>query len=186
MNLSTRGFRWIAQISLLCTLLGIAAYLTVSNYLGDEERVFREGAVTEVAGHGPVEIAKVRWQLDSLQAYTRLVDENKKEVTIDHPAGSVIIVAKVSVTPLDGLKMDDGFSCEAKLRDDRGNVWEDTSVFGWELATYCGDDDRPIRRNQTGHIAQVYVVPASAVPHLVGIQVEDANYEVLRRVLLTR
>jgi hypothetical protein len=105
---------------------------------------------------------------------------------VDHPAGSVIILVKVSVTPLDGLKMNDGaFTCEAKLRDDRGNVWEDTSVFGLDLATYCGDDDRPIRRNQTGQIAQVYVVPASAVPHLVGIQVEDSNYEVLRRVLLT-
>ncbi|WP_112245012.1 hypothetical protein [Kribbella monticola] len=185
MKLSTRAYRWTGQISLLLTLLGIAAYLTVSNYLGDAERVFREGAVTEVVGHGPVEVAKVRWQLDSMQAYTRLVDEDKKEITMDHPAGSVIILVKASVTPLNGLKMNDGFSCEAKLRDDRGNVWEHTSVFGLDLPTYCGDDDRPIKRNQTGQIAQVYVVPASAVPHLVGIQVEDADYEVLRRVLLT-
>jgi hypothetical protein len=185
MNLSARAFRWTAQISLLLILTGISAYLTVFNYLGNKERVFREGPVTEVVGHGPVEIAKVRWQLDSLQPYTRLVDTDKKEIELDHPAGSVIIVAKVSVTPLDGLKMNDGFTCEAKLRDDRGNVWEDSSVFGFELATYCGDDDRPIERNQTGQIAQVYVVPASAVPHLVGIQVEDQSIDVLRRVLLT-
>jgi hypothetical protein len=185
MKLTARAFRWTAQISLLLTLAGLSAYLTVHNYLGDEEQVYKEGAVTEVVGHGPVEIAKVRWQLDSLQPYTRLIDKEKKEVELDHPAGSVIIVAKISVTPLDGLKMNDGFSCDAKLRDDRGNVWEDSSIFGWELATYCGDNDRPIKRNQTGQIAQVFVVPASAVPHLIGIQVEDSNYEVLRRVLLT-
>ncbi|QNE19876.1 hypothetical protein F1D05_20635 [Kribbella qitaiheensis] len=185
MNISARAFRWTAQISLLVTLTGLSAYLTVHNYLGDAERVFREGAVTEVDGHGPVEIGKIRWQLDSLQPYTRLIDKEKKEIEFDHPAGSVIILVKVSVTPLDGLKMDDGFTCEAKLRDDRGNVWEDTSVFGLDLATYCGDDDRPIERNQTGQIAQVYVVPASAVPHLIGIQVEDADSDVLRRILLT-
>jgi hypothetical protein len=186
MNLSARAYRWIGHLSLLLTLLGIAAYLTVSNYLGDAERVYQEGAVTEVVGHGPVEVAKVRWQLDSMQAYTRLVGEDKKEITMDHPAGSVIILVKVSVTPLDGLKMNDGgFTCDANLRDDRGNVWEPTSVFGFELATYCGDDDRPIKRNQTGKIAKVYVVPASVVPHLIGVEVEDASYEVLRRVLLT-
>jgi hypothetical protein len=185
MNLSARGFRWTAQVSLLLMLLGLSAYLTVRTYLGDDEKVYRQGAVTEVVGHGPVEIDHVRWQLDSLQPYTKLVDKEKKEIEFDHPTGSVIILVTVSVTPLDGLKMSDGFSCEAKLRDDRGNVWEKSDVYGYELATFCSDDDRPIKRNQTGRIAQVYVVPASAVPHLTGIQVEDPDSDVLRRVLLT-
>jgi hypothetical protein len=186
-NLSSRAFRWTAQISLLLALLGVSAYLTVHNYLGDEEQVYKEGAVTEVVGHGPVTIEKVRWQLDSMAPYTRLVNTDKKEIEIDdHPPGSVIILVTVSVTPLDGLRMNDGgFTCEAKLRDDRGNVWEDTDAFGYALATYCGDDDRPIKRNQTGKIAKVFVVPASAVPHLVGIQVEDQDQFVWRRVLLT-
>jgi hypothetical protein len=185
MNLSTRAFRWTAQISLLLTLTGVSAFLTVYNYLGDKERVFREGPVTEVVGHGPVEIAKVRWQLDSLQPYTRLVDKEGEKIDVDQPAGSIIILVIASVTPLDGLRIDNGFSCEAKLRDDRGNVWEKTSAFGLEYPTYCGDDDHPIKRNQTGKIAQVYVVPAEAVPHLVGIQVEDTDTDVLRRVLFT-
>jgi hypothetical protein len=183
MNLSTRAFRWTAQISMLATLLGLSSYLTVHNYLGDEERVYREGAVTEVVGHGPITIDHIRWQLDSMQPYTRLVDKEQKEIDdVEHPAGSVIILAKVSVTPLDGLKMNNGFTCKAQLRDDRGNIWESQDAFGYELATYCGDDDRPIKRNETGKIAQVYVVPASAVPHLLGLQVEDLTDR--RRVLM--
>jgi hypothetical protein len=183
MNLSARTFRWTAQVSLLLTLTGLSAYLTVHNYLGDKEQVYKEGAISQVVGHGPVEVDDIRWQLDSLQPYTRLVDKDKNEIEMDHPAGSVIILVKVSVTPLDGLRMDDGFSCEMKLRDDRGNVWEKTDVFGLDLPTYCGDDEHPIRRNQTGKVAQAFLVPASAVPHLTGIQVEDLTER--RRVLLT-
>ena len=28
----------------------------------------------------------------------------------------------------------DGFSCPAKLRDDRGNVWESQNAFGFTMA----------------------------------------------------
>jgi hypothetical protein len=77
-----------------------------------------------------------------------------------------------------------GFTCEAMLRDDRGNLWKSQSAYGYPLPTYCGDDDHPFTRNKTGRIAQVYVVPQSAVPHLTGIQVEDSVAR--RRVLLTR
>jgi hypothetical protein len=38
-------------------------------------------------------------------------------------------------------------------------------------------------RNRTAQLAQVYVVPKSAVPHLVGITTESSDER--RRVLLT-
>ncbi|TDO54893.1 hypothetical protein EV643_101684 [Kribbella sp. VKM Ac-2527] len=185
MRISNRFFRLTAQLSLLVVLLGLSAYLLLRTYLGDEERLWNEGAVTEVVDGGPVTIEKVTWKIDSMQPYTRLVDEEKKAIEVDdNVAGSVVILVTVSVTPLDGLKMNDGgFTCDAALRDDRGNVWKSKDVFRLPLSTYCGNDDMPIKRNETGKIAKVFVVPASAVPHLTGIQVETR--EKFRRVLIT-
>jgi hypothetical protein len=94
-------------------------------------------------------------------------------------------VARIAITPRDGLRMgSSGFTCSAALRDDRGNLWKSQSAYGFPLPTYCGDDDHPFTRNKTGRIAQIYVVPESAVPHISGIQVE--NLEEFRRVLITR
>jgi hypothetical protein len=175
--------RRISQVALLLVLLSLSAYLLLRTYLGDEEQRFNEGTVTEVVGRGPVEVGHINWKLDSMQAYTRLVDEEKKPVDVDVPAGAMIILVKISITPLDGLRINNGFSCEALLRDDRGNTWEKQDAYGLALPTFCGDDDHPIERNHTAQIAQVYVVPKSAVPHLVGITTEyQRDY---RRVLLT-
>jgi hypothetical protein len=186
MNPSYRAVRLAAQISLLLALLSTSAFLLLRTYLGDEEKVYKDGQITEVTKQGPVTIGDVEWKLVALQPWTQLVDAEKKPIQLDdQPAGSVVIVARIEITPRDGLRMDsNGFSCEAKLRDDRGNVWKGQSAYGFALPTYCGDEDHPFTRNKTGQLAQIYVVPKSAVPHLSGIQVE--NLEDRRRVLITR
>jgi hypothetical protein len=175
--------RRISQVALLLVLLSLSAYLMLRTYLDDEERRFNDGTVTEVVGRGPVEIGHIKWKIDSMQAYTRLVDDQKEPIDLDVPAGATIVLVKISITPLDGLRINNGFTCEATLRDDRGNTWKKQDAYGLALPTYCGDDNHPIKRNHTGQIAQVYVVPKSAVPHLVGITTE--YQEDLRRVLLT-
>jgi hypothetical protein len=175
--------RRISQVSLLLVLLSLSAYLLLRTYLDDEEQRYKAGTVTEVVGRGPVEIGHINWKLDSMQAYTKLVDDQKKPIDLDVPAGSMIVLVKISITPLDGLWINNGFSCEAMLRDDRGNTWKGQEAYGLALPTFCSDDDHPIERNRTAQIAQVYVVPKSAVPHLVGITTE--HLEDFRRVLLT-
>jgi hypothetical protein len=185
MKTSQRTMRLAAQISLLVALLATSSYLIVRTYLGDEEQIYNNGAVDEVVSQGPVVIGKVEWKLESLRPWTQLVDAEKKPIELDQPAGSVVIVAKIAITPKDGLKLDsDGFGCSAVLRDDRGNLWKSQSAYGFALPTYCGDDDHPFTRNKVGQLAQIYVVPKSAVPHLTGIQVEDLDER--RRVLITR
>jgi hypothetical protein len=175
--------RRISQVALLLVLLSLSAYLLLRTYLDNEEQRYNAGTVTEVVGRGPVDIGHINWKLDSMQAYTKLVNDQGEPIDLDVPAGATIILVKLSITPLDGLKINNGFSCEALLRDDRGNTWEKQDVYGLTLPTYCGDDDHPIKRNHIGQIAQAYVVPKSAVPHLVGITTEYR--EDFRRVLLT-
>jgi hypothetical protein len=185
MKSSQRAVRLTVQICLLAALAATCAVLVLRTYIGDPETVYKDGAVTEVVQQGPVTIDRVQWKLESLEEYTQLVDTEKKKISLDQPAGSVVIVATVAITPLDGLKMGStGFACAATLRDDRGNVWKGQSAYQFALPTYCGDDDHPFVRNKTGQVAQIYVVPKSAVPHLSGIQVEDTSD--FRRVLLTR
>jgi hypothetical protein len=175
--------RRVSQVALLLVLLSLSAYLLLRTYLGDEEQLYNVGTVTEVVGRGPVEIGHIKWKIDSMQAYTKLVDDQKEPIDLDVPAGATIVLVKISITPLDGLRMNNGFTCEALLRDDRGNTWKKQDAYGLALPTFCGDDEHPIERNQTAQIAQVYVVPKSAVPHLVGITTEyQRDY---RRVLLT-
>ena len=176
--------RRISQVALLLVLLSLGAYLMLRTYLDDDDyQRYNDGTVTDVVGRGPVEVGHVRWKIDSMQAYTKLVDDEKEPIDLDVPAGATIILVKISITPLDGLRINNGFSCEAKLRDDRGNTWKAQDAYGLALPTFCGDDDHPIERNHKGQIAQVYVVPKSAVPHLVGISTEDGD--AFRRVLLT-
>lgn len=184
MRVANRAARLAAQISLLLALASTSGFLLVRPYIDNEETLFDEGRVTEVVGKGPVTIGKVEWKLDSLEAYTRLVDEDGKEISMSRPAGSVIIVAKATVKPLEGVYLKNrGFSCSANLRDDRGNTWQTKSPYKFPLPTYCTNDDFPFTINQARQIAQVYVVPKSAVPHLSGIVVQ--NLDERRRVILT-
>jgi hypothetical protein len=185
MTKSQRVARLAAQISLLVALIATSAFLLLRTYLADDDKLFRQGEITEVVQQGPVTVGKVEWKLESLEVYTQLVNAEKEKVKLEQPAGSVVIVAKASVTALDGVRMtENGFTCSAKLRDDRGNVWKTQSPYGLAMATSCSDSDFPFTRNKAGEVAQIFVVPESAVPHLSGIQVEDLSE--FRRVLMTR
>lgn len=178
---SQRVLRLAAQISLLVALAGTSTVLLLRPYLDDDgERIYRQGTVSEVT-QGPVTIDHLRWKLESLDVYTQLVDEKKERIPLEQPAGSVVILAKIAITPLPGVS---SANCSAKLRDDRGNLWGSQYASGFALPTSCTDDDHPFKLNQTGQLAQVFVVPESAVPHLTGIQVE--NQREYRRVLITR
>jgi hypothetical protein len=186
MRIANRAARLAAQISLLLALLATSCFLMVRNYLGDEETVYNEDNVMELAKNGgPVTIGDVKWKLNSLQPYTRITDKDGEEIGMGVIPGSVLIVAIVTVTPLPGLYIkDNGFSCSANLRDDQGNVWQPSNnTSDWKLPTYCSDNEFPMKLNTPRQIAQMYVVPKPAVPHLVGISVEDLDSK--RRVLIT-
>jgi hypothetical protein len=178
---SQRMFRLAAQISLLVALAGTSTVLLLRPYLDDDgERIYRQGTVSEVT-QGPVTIDHVQWKLESLEVYTQLVDKEKEKIPLAQPAGSVVILAKIAITPLPGVTSP---ICSAKLRDDRGNLWGSQVVSGFALPTSCTDDEHPFKLNRTDQLAQVFVVPESAVPHLTGVQVE--NQREYRRVVLTR
>ncbi|HET6989518.1 MAG TPA: hypothetical protein VFI00_23010 [Kribbella sp.] len=184
MRIASRATRLAAQISLLVALLSTGVFVMLRSYLDDDERLFGEGRINQVVSKGPVTVGKVDWQLDSLQAYNALVDDKGEKISLDQPAGSVIILATLTVTPRPGVRLKDhGFSCAAVLRDDRGNVWQSQQAFGFALPTYCTDDDHPFDLDKPGKLAQIYVVPASAVPHLTGVVVE--NLDERNRILIT-
>jgi hypothetical protein len=182
-----RAARLAAQISLLVALMSASGYLLTRVYLGDEEQVWNQGNVNElVQGGGPVTIEHVEWKLDSLQPYTKLVDDDGEVISMGAPAGSVVMVAKMTATPREGIYLKDGgFSCSANLRDDRGNVWAPaSSTSDWELPTSCfGGDDVKFELNKPGQIAHVYVIPADAVSHVTGLSIETRDG--FRRVLIT-
>ncbi len=181
-----RAARLAAQISLVVTLMSASGYLLTRVYLADEEQVWNQGNVNElVQSGGPVTIEHVEWKLDSLQPYTRLVDDKGEAIGLGAPAGSVVMVATITATPREGIYLKDGgFSCTANLLDDRGNVWAPASTFDWKLPTSCfGGDDVKFELNKPGQIAQVYVVPADAVPHVIGLSIETRDG--FRRVLIT-
>jgi len=181
-----RAARMAAQISLLLALIATSAFLLTRVYLGDEEQVWNQGNVNEMVGSGgPVTIGDVEWKLDSLQPYTRIVDDEGEEIGMGAPAGSILMVAKLTATPQEGLYLKDGgFSCAADLRDDRGNVWQPaSSTSDWELPTSCfGDDKVKFAIGKPTQIAQIYVIPVSAVPRVVGVQIQDRDG--FRRVLI--
>lgn len=184
MKLASRASRLTVQIALLVALLAAATIILLRPYLTDTERIYEEGRIDQVVGQGPVTVAHVEWKLDSLKAYTTLLDKDGEAIELGGPAGSTIIVATLTVTPRDGLFLKDkGFSCEATLRDTHGNTWDGQQPFDYPLPTYCGDDDFPFTMNKPRQIAQVYVVPKSAVPNLTGVTIED--FSAHRRVLIT-
>jgi hypothetical protein len=183
---SARAVAVASRVALLVTLLGLSVYLTVRPTLASEDTFEKGSPITEVVKRGPVVIEDVEWKLDSLQVYTQLVGERNETVEVDVPDNAIIVLAKLSLTPTDRARLDDGFYCEPDLADDRGNYWEDESVFGIDLPTYCGDDDLKVERGKTVKVAKVYVVPKSAVPHLIGLVTpETGNTSAERRVLIT-
>ncbi|GAA0574923.1 hypothetical protein HPO96_16390 [Kribbella sandramycini] len=176
MRLGTRAARAAAQISLLVVLLALACFLTLRTYLGDPEQNYNDGAIHEVVDKGPVTIGKATWQLNSLDVYTRLVDTDGEEIRVGRPTGAVIVVADLSVTPLDGLRLKEGgFSCATQLRDDRGNSWAATDASKYPVPTRCSDSDHPMIRNKANKLAQIFIVPQEAVPHLSGVELTDRD-----------
>jgi hypothetical protein len=181
-----RAFRLTVQVALAVALLSGSAFVLLRPYLDDEERVFGEGRIDTVLKQGPVTVEHIEYKLDSLKVYDKLADKDGEQVLAGVPAGSVYIVAMLTVTPREGLYIKDkGFHCEVTLRDDRGNTWSDQQAYGFPYPTYCGDSDYPRALDKPGKLAQIYVVPASAVPHLTGVLVEQNEVENHRRVLLT-
>ncbi|WP_344233643.1 hypothetical protein [Kribbella hippodromi] len=184
MNFSGRTSRLTVQISLLVSLLAVGVVVMLRPYIADEEQIYKQGRIDQVVSQGPVTIGHVEWKLESLKAYTTLVDDEGKPISLGAPAGAVVVVANLTATPRDGLFLKErGFSCGSTLRDDRGNSWEDQQAYGYPLPTYCSDDDHPFTMNKPAKVAQVYVVPKTAVPHLTGIVFED--FDERRRAMLT-
>jgi hypothetical protein len=181
---ASRAARLAAQISLLLVLLATSCFLMLKTYLGDPEQNYNDGAINQVVDKGPVTIGRVGWQLDSMTVYTRILDAKGEEIKLDLPAGAIIVVAQLRITPLDGLRMEhNGFLCQASLQDDRGNNWPITNAFQYPVPTSCSDDDHPFTRNKANKLAQVFVVPREAVTHLQGVVVTNRdNYE---RFLIT-
>ncbi len=177
----------LSRISLLVLLLAVGGFLTVRMELADEDTFKKEAPVTEVVAKGSAEVDDVKWQLDSLKVYTRLLDEKNEEVEVEVPDGAVIVYATITLTPTERTKLNDGFTCDAALMDDRGNVWEDEDAFGIALPTFCGDDELKIVRGKPLKVAKVYVIPKTAVPHVLGLVTPPRdNTSAERRLLLLR
>ncbi|MGW1343499.1 hypothetical protein ACWCOV_20790 [Kribbella sp. NPDC002412] len=188
-----RAARLAAQISLLLALMSTSVYMLTRVYLDDEERIYNEGNINEIAtSGGPVTIGHVEWKLDSLQPYTRIVDKKGEEIGMGGPAGTILMIAKLTATPRQGVYLKDGgFSCGADLWDDRGNVWQaGRNTSDWELPTNCYADDSDddgkdevFEIDKPRQVAMIYVIPADAVSHVVGVSMQDRNG--FRRVLIT-
>ncbi|TCC43489.1 hypothetical protein [Kribbella sindirgiensis] len=184
MKLASRAGRLLVQIPLVLALLGVGTFSMLRPYLSDDEDLYKQGRIDEVVSQGPVTVQSIEWKLDSMKAYTALLNEDGEAIKLDAPAGSIVVLATLTVTPRKGIRLNEqGFSCDALLRDSKGNTWDDTQAYGYPLPTYCGDDDHPFTMDKPGQVAKVYIVPKSAVPNLIGLTVED--FYIHRRVLIT-
>ncbi|MEU4196667.1 hypothetical protein AB0E69_32500 [Kribbella sp. NPDC026611] len=182
--IASRAVRLTMQVALLLALLAGSAFVLLRPYLNDDERLFDEGRIDTVLKQGPVTVGHVEYKLDSLKVYSKLADKDGEEISVGAPAGSVYIVALLTVTPREGLYLKDkGFRCDVALRDDRGNSWSEQQAYGFPYPTYCSDNDHPFTMDKPGQVAQIFTVPASAVPHLTGVVVDDLGER--RRVLIT-
>ena len=179
--------RVASRIGLLLTLLALSVFLGVRTTLGSQDTVQKRQPVTKVVKKGPVTVDTVVWRLDKLQLFTRLVKLNKEPIDLDVPDGAVVAKATLTLTATDRTKLDDGFTCNAVLRDDRGNTWEDEDVVsGLDLPTYCGDSDLDIVRGKPFQVALVYLIPKESAKHLVGLMTPGTdNSSVDERVLIT-
>lgn len=165
----TRALSLTVRIAVLVALIAASVWSIYWPSL-QEATKRRETAITEVAT-GPVEVDRVQWTLESLKVYTRLADEDGKEADLTVPAGASIVVAMMDIKPLEGLRMDNnGFNCETQLVDDQDNVWkEESSVYGLALPSSCSDDDHPFVQGRSAKVMKVFVIPATALPHLLGV-----------------
>ncbi|MFI7059929.1 hypothetical protein ACIBL3_03005 [Kribbella sp. NPDC050124] len=187
-----RAARLAAQISLLLALMSTSAYMLTRVYLDDDERIYNEGNINEMAtSGGPVTIGHVEWKLDSLQPYTRIVDKKGEEIGMGGTAGTILMIAKLTATPRQGVYLKDGgFTCGADLWDDRGNVWQPgPNTSDWELPTNCyaddSDDDGKDEKfeiDKPRQVAMIYVIPADAASHVIGVSMQDRDG--FRRVLI--
>ena len=169
MNGPSRAVTLVSRFALLLALLSLSVFLAVRTVLGSQDTFEQEIPITQVAKKGPATVDDVVWELESLQVYTRLVNQDKEPVDAKVPDGAVIVKAVLKLTATDRTRIDDGFTCDAQLRDDRGNVWESESVFGIGLPTFCGDSDLKIVRGKPFKVAKVYFIPKQAVTHIVGL-----------------
>ncbi|MFD7153305.1 hypothetical protein ACFV9C_01820 [Kribbella sp. NPDC059898] len=184
MNLGSRATRLVAQVLVLVALLAVGAFAMLHPYLSDDEDAYKEGRIDQVVSQGPVTVANVEWKLDSLKVYTKILNGDGEPIELDGPAGTVIVLATITVTPKPGLYLKDhSFTCDAVLRDTKGNTWDDEQAYGYPLPTYCGDNDHPFTMAKPAKIAKIYVVPKNVVPDLVGITTED--FYLHKRVLIT-
>jgi hypothetical protein len=185
-NGPSRAVTLVSQLALLLMLLSLSVFITVRAVLGDQDTFEKQIPITQVTKKGPATVDDVVWQLESLQVYTRLVNADKEPVDADVPDGAVIVKAVVKLTATDRTRINDGFTCDAQLRDDRGNVWSTADVFGIELPTFCGDSDLTIVRGTPFKVAKIYFIPKEAVPHIVGLITPGTdNSSAEHRLLLT-
>lgn len=184
MNLASRASRLAVQFSLMVALLGLGFFTLLHPYLSDDEDLYKQGRIDEVVSQGPITVQDIEWKLDSLKIYTAILNADGEAIELAAPAGSTYVLATLTVTPKKGTMLQNrGFSCDAVLRDSKGNTWDDTQATGYPLPTFCGDDDHPFTMDKPAKVAKVYIVPKSVVPNLIGLTVED--FYVHRRVLIT-
>ncbi|MEU8223360.1 hypothetical protein [Kribbella sp. NPDC048915] len=184
MKVGGRLSRLVVQITTTIGLLSAGTVTMLYPYLTDDERIYNEGKIDEVVTQGPATVMGIEWKLDSLKAYTTILNEDGEPIELDAPAGSTIVVAALTVTPRKGVMIKDGgFSCNAVLRDSKGSTWKDVSAYNYPLPTYCSDSDHEFALDKPSKVAKIFIVPKSTVPDLVGLTVED--FYIHRRVLIT-
>lgn len=159
------------RIAVVLCLFALAVYFVVRPFLGDDyENMQRAKAVNQVVERGPVKVDGIEWKVNSMKASTRLIDNDGEAVDLNVPAGAIIIVVEATVTADKTVVVDgDGYACNAALADDRGNRWEEKSAYDFTMATSCNGSDNPAKREVPFKVAKIFVVPKSAVPHLLGI-----------------
>jgi hypothetical protein len=176
----------VSRISLAVFLAAVSVFLLVRPFLGDIEAAKKESFITDVVEKGPVVVEDLEWTLESLRAYTQLVDKDKRPIELDVPGGAVIVLAEFSIRPIEKTRIDDGVFCNAELRDDQGNTWGPTDAFSLPIPTFCGDDDLEIERGKAFKVAKVFVVPEKSVPHLVGVIVPPLDNTASEQRVLIR
>ncbi|WP_328989724.1 hypothetical protein OG394_26145 [Kribbella sp. NBC_01245] len=160
------------RIALVLCLFALSVYFVVRPFLGDDyENMQRAKAINQVVERGgPVKVDGIEWKVNSMKAYTRLLNEDREAIDLDVPAGAIVVVVEATVTADKTVVVDgEGYSCNAELADDRGNRWEEKSAYGYTMPTYCTNSDNPAKREVPFKVAKIFLVPKSAVPHLLGI-----------------
>lgn len=160
------------RIALVLCLFALAVYFVVRPFLGDDyENMQRAKTINRVVERGgPATVDGIEWKVNSMKAYTRLLDTDREAIDLDVPAGAIIVVVDATVKADKTVVVDsDGYACNAELVDDRGNRWEEKSAYDYPTPTSCNASDNPAEREVPYKVAKVFVVPKSAVPHLLGI-----------------